>query len=307
MSSGLEIVRNCSVCGESAYKIWYQPRHSRGPIVQCALCGFVYVSRLQSSKAIIEDGPVLDGGAEDLLTSSDVTVIKGTPEETLIEQYKNEIDAKTANAQDALRRLSPFALTRGKILDIGCFCGIFLNSARSDGWEPYGLEPLVMPAIYARGFFGLDVKTDTLKNGLYPTNFFDAITAFQVFEHLLHPEVEIKKIREILKPGGALLIEVPNIETLSVKIFGAKHRHYVHDHISFFSPKTTSLLLTQFGFKVRSVYYPARVLSIGYLIWWMSKFNKKFEVLRRIIPKTLHAKMLRINSGDIFAVIAEKI
>ena len=302
-----EMIRNCSVCEGVAYKTWYQPRFSQGPVVQCTNCGFVYVNPLQSSKAIIEDGPVLKGRPKDLLACADISVINGDPDEILVEQYKEETNAKTANAQDALCRILPIIPSKGKILDIGCFCGVFLNAAKLDGWDVYGLEPLVIPAIYARGFYGLDVITDTLREGLYPADFFDAVTAFQVFEHLLNPENEVKKIKKILKPGGVLLVEVPNIDTLTVKVFGRRHRHYVHDHISFFSPKTLSLLLTQSGFRVKTVYYPARVISVKYLIWWLGKFIKELEMLYSIVPQSLQAKMLRIYSGDIFAVIAEKV
>ena len=121
------------------------------------------------------------------------------------------------NAQDALRHINDHNDQYGKILDLGCFCGVFLNEASQAGWECYGIEPLIMPAIYARGNYNLNVITDTLRNDSYSPEFFDVVTTFQVFEHLIFPDEELRKIQRILKPGGLLMIEVPNIDTAWVK------------------------------------------------------------------------------------------
>ena len=59
----------------------------------------------------------------------------------------------------------------------------------------HSLEPLVMPAIYARGRLSLRVVTDTLRDDTYPLEFFDVVTAFQVFEHIVDPAGDVAKIR----------------------------------------------------------------------------------------------------------------
>lgn len=51
--------------------------------------------------------------------------------------------------------------------------------------DAYGVEPLVMPSIYARGTYNLKITTDTLHDNSYPRNFFDAVTGLQVFEHIV--------------------------------------------------------------------------------------------------------------------------
>jgi 2-polyprenyl-3-methyl-5-hydroxy-6-metoxy-1,4-benzoquinol methylase len=302
-----EIRRVCSVCNQENYDYWYKPSQSPGPIVQCKGCGFVYVNPIQSDKALIQEGPVLDDRPAYLLESSDLNDIQGSWEQPIIEKYLNELHAKKLNAQEALGHINSVVSKRGAMLDFGCFCGVFLSAAAQDGWDCYGLEPLVMPAIYARGHFGLQVTTGTLREDTFPPNFFDVVTAFQVFEHLIHPEEEIEKIRKILKPGGLLLIEVPNIDTIMVKFLRAKHRHFVQDHVSFFSSKTLSELLSRMGFQTRKVYYPTRILSLHHFVWWLGKYNQRLSnSMTRLLPDSDHEKTVRINLGDIVAVIAEK-
>lgn len=147
---------------------------------------------------------------------------------------------------------------KGRLLDFGCFCGIFPSLASLKGYECYGLEPLIMAAIVGWAYLGLNIKTGTLREDTYPHDYFDVVTAFQVFEHLVSPAKELEKIRLCLKPGGFLSVEVPNIDTLGVRLLRSKHRHFVEDHVSFFSAKTLGALMEGMGFRIREVYYPTR-------------------------------------------------
>jgi 2-polyprenyl-3-methyl-5-hydroxy-6-metoxy-1,4-benzoquinol methylase len=301
------IKRTCCVCGKDNTNYLFTPPESAGPVVKCAQCGFIYVNPIESTKALIQEGPVLGGRPDFLLTSTNIKDIEGSWEQSIIERFLQELPMKIFNANDALKHLHEFISNPGTILDVGCFCGVFLNTAKHAGWQCYGIEPLVMPAIYARGYYNLTVKTDTLREDIYPSEFFDTVTSFQVFEHLINPDHEIRLIRNLLKPGGLLMIEVPNIDTFMVKLLGKKHRHFVQDHVSFFSTKTLSLLLGQHGFKVRKVYYPARMMSLNHLASWLRKqFHISGGKLNSGISNRLLERSIRLNIGDIVSVIASK-
>jgi 2-polyprenyl-3-methyl-5-hydroxy-6-metoxy-1,4-benzoquinol methylase len=299
--------RACSVCEQENYDVWFRPPRSPGPIVQCKGCGFVYVNPVETDKSLIVEGPVLGDRPTRLLKSSNLEDIKGSWEQPVIEKYMKELPAKQINAKRALIHINGLARVRGTLLDIGCFCGVFLNMAAQDGWECHGLEPLVMPAIYARGRFGLHVVTDTLRDDTFPLEFFDVVTAFQVFEHMVDPAGDVARIRRLLKPGGLLVIEVPNIDTASVKLLKAKHRHFVEDHVSFFSAKTLGHLLERIGFRVRKIYYPGRVLSLRQFIWWIGRHSQALgDYLGHAVPRPFLEKNICVNLGDIVAVVAEK-
>lgn len=101
---------------------------------------------------------------------------------------------------------------KGRLLDVGCGPGTFLLVARQRGWEVTGLEPAVEPAQLARTF-GLEVF-----NGLVealarqsPVRF-HAITSFEVIEHVSRPLAMLRTIRELLEPGGHMLVSVPNLD-----------------------------------------------------------------------------------------------
>ena len=84
--------------------------------------------------------------------------------------------------------------------------------------------------------------------------------AFRVFEHL-PDRLKLGKIRRLLKPGGIILIEVPNIDTRAVQLLRQYHRHFVQDHLYFFSPKTLQLLVVKHDFYPLLTYRPKRYIT----------------------------------------------
>lgn len=298
--------RTCPVCKQDESDYWFRPTQSPGRVVRCKRCGFVYVNPIETSKALIQEGPVLGDYSAHLLQSSNPDDIEGSWEQPIIEEYLRELVAKETNARAALGHINALVKNPGTLLDIGCFCGVFLSVASQAGWDCYGIEPLVMPAVYARSHFGLRVVTDTLRDDTYPPEFFDVVTAFQVFEHIVHPEREIEKIRRILKPGGLLVVEVPNIDTMMVRLLRSRHRHFVQDHVSFYSAETLGLQLEHMDFQVREVYYPTRVMSLRHFIKWLGRYNGISKRATHILPRWFLEKGLHVNLRDIVTVIAEK-
>ena len=190
--------RACSVCDSTRFRVWWRPPRAPGPVVRCEECGFVYVNPIETDKALILDGPVLGGRSPHLLESCDLADIEGSWEQSMMEEHLREMPAKRVNARQALSRINRLSPSRGNLLDVGCFCGVLLDVAAKDGWNCWGVEPLVIPAIHARGAFGLRIITNTLRNAGLEAGSFDVITSFQVFEHLVRPEEEISEIRRLL-------------------------------------------------------------------------------------------------------------
>jgi len=237
--------------------------------------------------------------------------LKGSWELTLIARKLLEKPALRVNALDALGRLQVYQEPPGRILDFGCGWGFFLSIASECGWQPYGLEPLPGHATYARTEFGATVVTDTLRDSTFPANYFSVATAFQVFEHLPNPAADLRRLHIMLEPGGVILVEVPNIDTWSVRLFGERHRHFVPDHINFFSKETLSRLLEKSGFRVIERYYPRRCMSLHHLVnTWGGRYLPMaiHSLLSSFVRKTgLSQKLLRLGVGDILAMIGRKV
>jgi 2-polyprenyl-3-methyl-5-hydroxy-6-metoxy-1,4-benzoquinol methylase len=277
--------------------------------VRCLGCGFVYVNPIETLESLVLNGAVLDGRPTRLLKSADAVDILGSWEEPIINKYLAEEPAKRVNASAVVRSLNELAPGRGKLLDIGCFCGIFLDEAAKEGWDCTGLEPLVMPAIHARSAYGLSVVTDTLRDGLFEPDSYDVVTAFQVLEHMVDVAGELAKISRILKPGGLFVAEVPNIDTLGVKLLGRRHRHFVMDHVNFFSARTLAMFMERYGFRVIGHHYPKRVVSCGHLGWWAEEAIGKGvgKAVRKVSDYLrLNKRMVSIGIGDIITMDARK-
>lgn len=107
----------------------------------------------------------------------------------------------------------------GKILDIGCATGIFLNEMKAHGWDTYGVEPSIYAADIAVNELGLNVFNGYLDETDFDEHFFDVITLWDVFEHLPDPDDTLRIIKRVLKPDGSLVITMPNTDSWERKIF----------------------------------------------------------------------------------------
>lgn len=300
----------CAICGSKNYQPLYHPRHSPGPVVKCTTCGLVYVSPRTDQHAIINEGPVLADRSDPIRFSSDLADIEHSWELPLLHRKERELAALRLNATDALQRIGRFVSHLDRLLDFGCGGGFFLAVAKDYVTETYGLEPLPGHAVYARATSGAVIINDTLRENTFPREHFDVITSFQVFEHLPDPSGDMRKLYQFLKPQGLLFVEVPNIDVWTVRLLGRRHRHFVEDHLYFYSPSTLSRLMIESGFSVVDVYYPARRMTVHHLLvdWVVGKFSyrlsKSFERLLKQLR--LGQRIISVSIRDIIVVIGRK-
>ena len=301
--------RSCVVCGSSGSRPLFRPLASPGPVVRCPHCGLVYVGEIQHGGALVE-APVLAGERSDILQSCDLKDLAGSWELRQLPAKEAEWPALRLNARYALTRIAAQVPPPGRLLDFGCGWGFFLGAAAEVGWTPFGLEPLPGHAIYARAHFGATVTTDVLHANSFPPETFDAITAFQVFEHLPDPAGDLARLFRMAKPGAAILIEVPNIETLAARLLGPRHRHFNPDHLTFFSARTLALLFEKCGFEVVETYYPTRNLTVGHLSnYWAQRYlpRQAANRLRKLVTlRHWDSHIVRINLHDIVALVGRK-
>lgn len=155
-------------------------------------------------------------------------------------------DKKYLPALDHLGALYP---DRGKLLDVGCSTGQFLNLAKSDGWDVRGIELNVPASEIARQEYGLEVSNDKLEDCNYEPKSFDIVSLWGVLEHLTDPNKMLLEAKRFLKPGGHLLFFVPNGHSLIVRL-SREHNSTVSGraHLWYFTPATTTKLLNKNGY-----------------------------------------------------------
>lgn len=154
-----------------------------------------------------------------------------------------------------LRALWKMGIRRGRVLDIGCARGVFLQVLERAGHTAFGTELSEDSARSARGRVGHDrVRVGPVEAVGFDAGQFDAVTAWQVFEHLHDPSATLDECHRILRPGGALILAVPNIESWQARWSREEWFHLdVPRHLFHFSPETLTQMLRRHGFEVEAV------------------------------------------------------
>ena len=153
-----------------------------------------------------------------------------------------------------LERCAAGAGSGRSLLDIGCGSGTFLHLARRRGFLPHGMDVSARAVAAAREQYGLAVRQGEIGSDVWKGRDFDLVTMFHVLEHLPDPRRAITYAGGLLKPGGRLILQVPNVASLQARIFGARwYGLDVPRHLINFTPQALRLLLGQAGFSCKLV------------------------------------------------------
>jgi 2-polyprenyl-3-methyl-5-hydroxy-6-metoxy-1,4-benzoquinol methylase len=138
----------------------------------------------------------------------------------------------------------------GRLLDVGCGGGVFLERMRGFGWNVCGLELAADVARRVEQRTGITIHTGTLPHADLAPQSFDAVTMWHVLEHVPNPRDVLKSAAELLRPGGLLVIEVPNIESWTFAEFGPNwYALELPRHLQHFSPNTLAAMLPAGDFR----------------------------------------------------------
>jgi SAM-dependent methyltransferase len=141
----------------------------------------------------------------------------------------------------------------GMALEVGCGAGWMLRALRPQGWTVVGNERTVQSTASASRVNGLPIFVGNLA-ALKPEPRFDLIILFQVLEHLPDPLATLQQCVRLLKPGGNLVIAVPNLESWQARLTGRSWFHLdVPRHLFHFSPRSLSQVLRQTGLTVNCI------------------------------------------------------
>lgn len=141
----------------------------------------------------------------------------------------------------------------GKLLDIGCGFGFFLETAKQKNWDVTGIE-ITDDAVKACTLKGLRMHHGTLEIAHFQDEMFDVIVMIETIEHITEIDNLIREIYRILRPGGLVYLSTPN--------FNAINRYRLKDqydviqyplHLSYFTPKTLTRFFEMNGFKTERI------------------------------------------------------
>ena len=148
------------------------------------------------------------------------------------------------------------------ILDVGCGEGLFLELAKRNGWRVHGTEVSVFATEFASKRLGQSVFCGEIWDAAFKERSFDVITMWHVLEHITSPIRTLQGLRKLLKPGGLLVLAVPNLNDRLMQaayrlVKGRKLRLFsIEDkeiHLSHFSVQSLRLLLEKTGFTCEKI------------------------------------------------------
>ena len=147
-------------------------------------------------------------------------------------------------------------LEPGRVLDVGCGRGLLLQQLRKRGWEVQGTELSEDSATYARDVLRLDVQTADLTDLTLASDHFDTVILWHVLEHIPDPAALLAEVERILRPGGTLLVAVPNFGSWEARWGQDRWFHLdVPRHLNHFTPPTLRAMLGQAGLRPRMTSY----------------------------------------------------
>lgn len=157
---------------------------------------------------------------------------------------------------------------KGKLLDVGCAFGYFVELALQRGFDAYGFDA----SAFAAGKAGKLVCSDRIQEGTiqqvtYAKKSFDVITMFDVFEHLQDPLSDMKKLETLLKPDGMIIIATGDTKSVAAKVMKRRWTFFIPpQHIFFFHRNNVTTLLHKAGFKPGRWHRVGKWLSLGYVL-----------------------------------------
>ena len=166
------------------------------------------------------------------------------------EDYLSPITVKRYN-----ELLDEFEVYRetGKLLDVGCGIGYFLDEAKKRGWDVHGTE-YTDKAIAICKAKGINMKQGKLDPALYKEGMFDIVTSFEVIEHINNPQEEVQNIRTLLRSGGLFYVTTPNFNAIERYLLKEKYNVIQYpEHLSYYTKKTLHYLLSHNGFRKKKL------------------------------------------------------
>ncbi len=173
-----------------------------------------------------------------------------------------------------------------QVLDIGCGNGNFLRYVAERDRRAFGLELPGNSLERARRIPELSLKEGRLQRDDYPPHSFDMITMWHVFEHLDKPRETLAIIDQILKPGGYLVLSLPNFESWQSSLFRG---HWFHldppRHLFFLGPEELVSEMERLDFKLhRRSFFSLEQNPFGMqqslLNWLLPDRDVLFEALK---------------------------
>lgn len=226
--------------GSEAYRCTSFGHGTHPPIWRCVGCGMTFQSPIRGVAELLDEYRLV----EDPI-------------------YEVERDSRYHTFRNVLGVLGP---AEGRsLLDVGAYCGYFLDVARQGGFAPEGLELSKWAAERARGL-GFVVHNETLADRVAAGGRYETVTMWDVIEHMADPRAELESAFQLLEPAGTLYLSTIDVGSLLARAMGRRWPWLMDMHLYYFDRRTMARLLGEVGFADVSVSDYTHYVSSRYLL-----------------------------------------
>jgi SAM-dependent methyltransferase len=274
---------SCFLCGADDYHVVYEAQYGRekdvdlvqkfrasgdelliDQLVRCNRCGFQYVN------------PRLRG-----------ELIFGSYAEGEDPVYVSQLQARERTFAVSLGEIERANGGPGKLLDIGTAAGAFVAAAAGRGWQAEGCEPNRWMAAWGEKHYGIRIRQGSVFEHPYAENSFDVVTLWDVIEHTLDPRKMLERCRMLLRPGGILVVNYPDIGSWIARMLGRRWLFLTSVHLYYFDRRTVRKMLESTGFSVEHVRPHFQRLELDYILFRASVLSKGLSSAARAIVRPL--------------------
>jgi len=276
----------CRVCASGDVRLFCRKDAAR--YLKCRACGLIFLETLPARERMRDH-------ADDLYETG---------------VYSDYVEAKGLKLEHFRRRLAQFGdrHPHGRLLDIGCSCGYFLEVALENGYDAAGIE-------FSRA--AIDAADPQVRRRITRGNVndlsslgaeqYDIVTAFDIIEHTEDPVDFLRQARRLLKKGGCVVISTPDNGHFLRYLLGCRWPMLQPlQHTVLFSRKSLALCLELAGFSGSTFETAYKVVSLDYLFDQVREYfpttHKAYRFLSRGVRGGLLRKPRTLNIGEMLAV-----
>ena len=276
------------IVGSQAYKCTSLEHKSKPQVINCLVCDLSFVPESSYPKNI-------------------ETIYAEVQDPTYLLNKRS----RYKTFQESLTQISPFLPDKGNLLEVGSYCGFFLDTFKKkyNSWDCIGVEPSKWASEYARSQLKINTRTGTLEDNIKELGSdYDAVVAWDVLEHLNDPSAFLIQINSVMKLNGIFCFSTLDINNWFPKLMGKHWPWLMEMHLFYYKTDTTVQLLSKAGFKILGSEKYIHYVSIHYLVGkiiailpgWL---EKPLNIVRSAMPQKI---MIPISFGDIKLYICEK-
>ena len=278
----------CPLCGADRFRLRAVRDGFR--MVECSACSLWYLNPMPTPETLV----ALYG--EDYFNSA-------APLATGYGDYAGMADDYRATFERRLTLIEPY-VGEGRLLDVGAGFGFLADAARSRFRERWALE--ISPAAARRISPEHHVVVGAFESAELPRHYFDVVSMQDCLEHFPDARAALCKVREILRPGGALLAVTPDTGSWIARVQGRRWLSLKFpEHVALYSEATLRRLLGAAGFRVETIGPAGQYVRMAFVA---DRLAGRSSRLSRTLARATHVleggvRRLYVPSGSL-AVVA---